>query len=117
MERFMFAAQQGHSGDISCCSAWQLLAFRSTEFVEMSLSCGSGPGVVQTQNKLSSLRNNEEIVPNRHLVLLQMGLGPLQVIQNYIRNVACGIRLKLGGVCDESCTFSCSVFGTLAPRL
>lgn len=84
----------------------------------MSLSCGSGPGVVQTQNKLSSLRNNEEIVPNRHLVLLQMGLGPLQVIQNYIRNVACGIRLKLGGeVCDESCTFSCSVFRTLAPGL
>lgn len=97
MERFMFAAQQEHSGDISCCSAWQLLAFPSTEFVEMSLSCGSVPGVLQTQHQRSSLRNNDEKVPNMHLLLLQMGLGPLQVIQNSIRNVACGIRLQEGG--------------------
>lgn len=92
MGRFMFAAQQEHSGDISCCSAWQLMAFPCTEFVEMSLSCGSVPGVVQTQHRLSPLRNYDGIVPHMHLLLLQMGLGPLQVIQNPIRNVACGIR-------------------------
>lgn len=96
MQRFMFAAQQEHSGDISCCSAWQLLAFPSTDFVEISLSCGSVPGMVQTQN--SPLRNYDEIVPNMHLLLVQMGLRPLQVIQNSIRNVACGIRLQEGAV-------------------
>lgn len=116
MERFVSAAQQEHSGDISCCSAWQLLAFASTEFVEMSLSCGSVPGMVQTQHKLSTLRNYNETVPNMHLLLLQMGLGPLQVIQNSIRNVACGIRLQQG-LCGDSCTFRCSVFRTLVPVL
>lgn len=52
MERFMFAAQQGHSGDISCCSAWQLLAFRSTEFVNvplLRLRAWRGPDTKQTE--------------------------------------------------------------------
>lgn len=43
----------------------QLLAFSFTAFacaVEMAIYCGSVPGMVQTQHKLRSLRNNNEIV-------------------------------------------------------
>jgi len=65
MERFRFGIQQKNSGGIWCCNAWQLLAVSFIAFacsVETAIYCGSVPGVVQTQHKLRSLRNNSEIV-------------------------------------------------------
>lgn len=71
--------------------------------VEITIFCGSAPGVVQTQHSLRSLRNNNEIAlisstfyysfadGSEHFSLV---LRTLQVIPNYTKNVACEIRLK-----------------------
>lgn len=61
MARFRFAVWQIRL--VMCrCSAWQLLAASFT--VEKSKCCGSAPGAAQTQHRLTSLRNNDEIVSN-----------------------------------------------------
>lgn len=73
--------------------------------VEITIFCGSAPGVVQTQHSLGSLRNNNEIAlisstfyysfadDFEHFSLV---LGTLHIIPSYTKNVTCEIRLKQG---------------------